>query len=133
MSTRAKDIMTESITVARAEMSVEEAVKLLVSHRITGMPVVDKEGKMIGIVSEHDILKVASKKKTENPGDLQQLIRYTKKVEFVHVDTPLAEIINQLVKKQIRRLPVVDADGKLVGIISQRDVMRLLYYRSRIQ
>lgn len=125
--------MTASITVARADMSIEEAVKLLVSHRITGMPVVDKKGKMIGVVSEHDILKIAARSKTEDPADLRQVIKYTKKVEFVHAETPLPEVIKRLVKKKVRRLPVLDDEGKLIGIISQRDVMRLLYYRSRMQ
>jgi CBS domain-containing protein len=124
--------MSSRLIVAKEEMNVEDALKLLVNNKITGLPVVNQSGQMVGIVSEYDIIAcVASQQKVDVESFKGQL-PYTKVVESVSEDTPLENILDRFIKAKCRRLPVLDKDGRLVGIISRRDVMKVLYYRAKV-
>lgn len=132
MKTIAKDIMTSKMIVAKEGMSIEDAVKLLVNNRITGLPVVDAQGRMIGILSEYDIIaRVVSEEKIE-ASLFKDMIPYSKKVDSVTEDTDLTEVLSRFIQLKCRRLPVLDKRGHLVGIISRRDVMKILYYRAKV-
>lgn len=133
MGTKARDIMSAKVTVARDDMSIEEAVQLLVNQHITGMPVVDKEGRMVGVVSEYDIIADAAKRPSLSQKYLQRKISFSRKVEAVREDTPLNEIVRRMIKRKFRRLPVLDSKDRLVGIISRRDLIRLIYYRAKVR
>ena len=133
MGTKARDIMSAKVTVAFEDMSIEDAVKLLVNEHITGMPVVDSEGRMVGVVSEYDIIADACRKERLSGKYLKQKIRFSRKVEAVREDTPLNEVVRRMVKRRFRRLPVLDSKDRLVGIISRRDVIRLIYYRAKVR
>lgn len=130
--TTAKDIMSSKLVVARDDMNLEDAVKLLVNNKITGLPVVDKVGKMIGILSEYDIIAHVGKERAVTADLFKAGIKFTSVVEAVTDDTPLEDILNKFISLKCRRLPVVDGGGRLVGIISRRDIMRVLYYRAKL-
>ena len=100
--------MRADITVARDNMTIEEAVKLLVCHRITGMPVVDEKGKMVGIMSEFDIIGDAANHFEIDTKYLKKRITYSKKIESVDGEAPLESVLQRFLKKKYRRLPVVD-------------------------
>jgi CBS domain-containing protein len=133
MKTQAKDIMTDKVIVAREDMNLEDAVKLLVNNKITGLPVVDKDGKMVGILSEYDIIACVGKEKNLEAALFKNNINYTKSVEYVSEDTSLTDILSRFIEKKCRRLPVLDSSHKLVGMISRRDIMRVLYYRAKVK
>jgi CBS domain-containing protein len=63
--TTAKEIMTRDLIRATEDMTIEEALKVLINHKVTGLPVVDKKGKMKGVISEYDILTQISGSKKE--------------------------------------------------------------------
>jgi len=132
MNTTAKDIMSTKLIVAKEGMNIEDAVKLLVNNKITGLPVVDKEGKMVGILSEYDIIAQVGKEKNLDSSLFKNEVPFTKKVEFVSESTSLQEILDRFIVLKCRRLPVLDQENRLVGIISRRDVMKVLYYRSKV-
>lgn len=132
MKTTAKDIMTSKMIVAKEGMNIEDALKLLVNNKITGLPVVDGEGRMIGILSEYDIIAHVGKEKKLEPGLFKSAISYSKKVETVEEDTDLSTVLDRFIQLKCRRLPVLDKNGHLVGIISRRDVMKVLYYRAKV-
>jgi len=132
MKTTAKDIMSNKLIVARDGMNIEDAVKLLVNNKITGLPVVDSHGKMIGILSEYDIIAKVGVEKTLDAASFKNSITYTKIVESVQEDTTLQEILDRFISLKCRRLPVLDGGQRLVGIISRRDVMKVLYYRAKV-
>lgn len=132
MNTTAKDIMTIKLVVAQEGMNIEDAVKLLVNNKITGIPVVNVEGKMIGILSEYDIIANVGKEQTLSPEIFQRSITYTDKVEVVDEDTPLHQILEKFIALKCRRLPVIDKEQRLVGMISRRDIMKVLYYRAKV-
>ena len=132
MDTTAKDIMSSTIIVAKESSSTEEALKLLVNNKVTGLPVVNAEGRMIGMVTEYDIMVRLSQSQKPDNAFFQAAMPFTNKVESVAEDAPLKEVLDRLVSLRVRRLPVVDNSGQLVGIISRKDVMRALYYRAKV-
>jgi CBS domain-containing protein len=132
MKTTARDIMSSKLIVAKEGMNIEDAVKLLVNNKITGLPVVDAKGKMIGILSEYDIIARVGKEKKIDSSLFKNDIVYSTQVESVSEDTSLQEILDRFIQLKCRRLPVLDRDGRLAGIISRRDVMKVLYYRAKV-
>jgi CBS domain-containing protein len=131
--TTAKEIMTRDIIRATEDMTIEEALKTLINHRVTGLPVVDQKGKMTGVISEFDILQHIAKAKAKNSKVFQEKIVYSKKVDAIPETTPLSAIVKEFVDSKYRRLPVVDGNGNLVGIITRRDLMKVFYYRARLE
>lgn len=117
----AKDIMTTKVVTVKPSTSIAEAARLLVRRKISGVPVVDEKDKtkIVGILTEADLLAAPAEAKTVS--DVMK-----KRVVSVSPDTPVDEIADLLVKKKIKRVPVVDA-GKLVGIVSRIDVLKAKY------
>ncbi len=130
--TTAKEIMTRDLIRATDDMTIEEALKVLINHRSTGLPVVDKKGKMKGVISEYDILRQISGAKKADASVFLAKIKYSTKVDSVQDDTPLSKIVSEFIESKFRRLPVLDKKGNLVGIITRRDLMKMYYYRARL-
>jgi len=124
--------MTGEILTVIEDTTVEDALRILVNNRITGLPVVDKAGKMVGVVSEYDLLVQLSKKEKPDAEVFKQKIEFSKQVHAVKTGVALKEIVPMFVQSKFRRLPVIDEGGKLVGIITRRDMMRIYYYRARL-
>jgi len=105
-----------------------EAARLLVRYSISGLPVVDDEDNLIGIVSEKDILEFVN-----NPVDTALTVSnlMTKDVISFDEKDSLVNICNCLVNNQFRRVPIT-SKGKLVGIISRRDILRRLLEMKQI-
>ena len=131
MHTRAKDIMTSELILGHPEMTIEEAIKILVNNRITGMPVIDGNRQIVGVISEYDIIRAVELVEDGVPIDLNRIIQYSHKVVSVSEDTHLTEVLRLFTEKKIRRLPVVNKKKQLVGIITRRDIMRVLFYSSK--
>jgi CBS domain-containing protein len=132
MKTIASDVMTRNVLTIQEGTSTEEVLKILINRKITGMPVVDSQGKMIGIVSEYDIIRQLSSRKKVVSEDFQAPVEYSKAVDSINQSATLAEVVDRFVKAKYRRLPVTDSDGKLLGIITRRDLMRIFYYRAKL-
>ena len=112
----AKEIMTKDIITVAPELTVRKLAMTLVKNQISGAPVAGKNGKIVGIVSEADI--VAKKGK-----DVKAIM--SKKVISVAEDTPVEEIAQLMTKHKIKRLPVMDG-GKVVGIVSRADIVNAI-------
>lgn len=129
--TCAKDIMTTELILAHEDMTIDDAIKTLVNNRITGMPVVDTAKRLVGVVSEYDLIKSVNTSHEEYQINLNQKIAYSPKATIVTEETSLQEILKLFIEKNIRRVPVMNIQNELVGIITRRDIMRILYYRSK--
>ncbi|MBN2017433.1 MAG: CBS domain-containing protein [Candidatus Cloacimonetes bacterium] len=117
---KAKDIMEKNVITIGPDVMLDKAIQRLLENRISGMPVVDDNGKIIGIISEKDILNflfcgylhntTVSEAMTEN---------------LVHFDpeTRIEKIAIAISKYQFRRVPILQ-DSKVVGIVSRRDIIR---------
>jgi CBS domain-containing protein len=112
----ASDIMSREVVTASPDMLVEDIAKLLAFHNISGMPVEGWDGKLVGIVSEADVIG----KIGDTIGDVM-----TSEVISVTESTTIEEIAALMTERRIKRVPVM-ADGELLGIISRADVVRAL-------
>lgn len=132
MKTTAQEIMSTELLTIQEGASLEEALKLLINNRITGLPVVDKQGEMVGIVSEYDIMVQISEMPNMEKATLGVPFRFSPGGQSVEANTDLKEIVDLFINLKYRRLPVVDQNKRLIGIITRRDLMRLFYYRARL-
>ena len=120
MNYSARDVMTKKLVTLGPDTTAEEAIEILLKHKISGAPVVDADGTLAGIVSEYQLLAVIYDDgfKSQPVEDLM-----TKEVLTVDEETSLIKIANLFIVHRIRRLPVL-REGELVGQISRRDIIR---------
>ena len=149
-NTKAKDIMTTNVKVAKETDNIQDIANILITEKIGGVPVVDEHNKIVGIISETDIIK---KEKYVNPPEyitfLQGLICISdfKKIEHdikniaatkvkdlmskdvikVYEDDTFDDIANIMIKKSVNRIPVVDENDKIKGIICRYDIIKSMY------
>ena len=116
----ASDIMTKPVITAGRDMKLTKAIDLMLRWHISGMPVVDEGGKLIGIISELDIMNFAFDGLAHETTVEEAM---SKDVVSFPPDADIETIINVCVTRRIRRVPVLQ-DGKVVGIVSRRDVLR---------
>ncbi len=112
----AKDIMTKDVITVSPTTTVKNLAKVLIQNQISGAPVADKKGKILGVVSEADL--VAKKGK-------QVKAIMSKKVIGVTEETPVEEIAALMTTHKIKRVPVMRAE-KVVGIVSRADIVRAI-------
>ena len=120
MNHSAHDVMTKDLVTLGPDTTAAKAIEILLKHKISGAPVVDSDGKLVGIVSEYQLLAVIYDEEFKNQ-PIKELM--TKEVLTVEEETLLTEIANLFIVHRIRRLPVL-RDGELVGQISRRDIIR---------
>jgi CBS domain-containing protein len=118
-----KTIMTTNVISVKKSLPVSDALRLLMKHEISGIPVVDDKMCVIGILSEKDVLKILvdekyDEKKTVEDYMSHGVICFTDKDDAV-------EICKFFINNHIRRVPIVK-DGHLVGIVSRRDIVSLI-------
>jgi CBS domain-containing protein len=141
------DIMTQPVITAAAETKIAEAARLMLQHRISGLPVVDGGGRVVGILTEGDLLR-RSELGTDRhrarwvefiigPGRLA--LDYvdahartvgevmTKNVASVTAGDGLPEVVQLMEKRHVKRVPVID-NGRLVGIVSRANLLRALVH-----
>ncbi|MBP2300734.1 CBS domain-containing protein [Azospirillum picis] len=140
---KAVEVMTRPVITIAAEESVDRAVDLMLTHRISGLPVVDAQGRLTGIVTEGDFLRrVEPAAGPQRPRWLEFVLGagrladdyvlvhgrhvadvMTRQVVSVTEETPLKEVAALLMDRRIKRLPVL-RDGMVVGIVSRSDLLR---------
>lgn len=123
---QAKDVMTTNVISVDVETTIREACRLLLEKGITGLPVVNQEGQLVGMITEFGLMEALY-----NPSIRNDPIRkyMTRDVLTVDENEPIAHVASLFLLHRIRRLPVVrnaDMDGRVVGIISRRDLMRIV-------
>jgi CBS domain-containing protein len=140
---RVEEVMTRDVITVRPETTIHEAAALMVTHGISGLPVVDDTGRVVGIVSEGDLI-IRQKGRRSHPwwrgffDDGEKLAReyqkragttvsdvMTRSVLCVSPRLPIESVAIILDERRIRRVPVVDL-GRLVGIVSRGDLIKAL-------
>jgi len=121
--TLAKDIMTTKIISIKPETSVIAAIDLLLEHRISGLPVVDDQMHLSGILSEKDLLNILFQKDVNVNTPVERFM--SKKVLKFDVNASAIDICDFFLNHAVRRVPIVQ-DDKLVGIVSRRDALKLV-------
>jgi CBS domain-containing protein len=115
--------MTPDPAFCTPETSLENVAKLMVQHECGEIPVVENHSSLqpIGVVTDRDIVcRLVARGK--NPLAYAAEHCMSQPVVSVPIDAPLSEVVDVMEKHQIRRVPVIDAEGNLVGIVAQADV-----------
>jgi CBS-domain-containing membrane protein len=144
----AKELMTTDVITVTRNTSVRELARLYTQHNISGAPVLDDHGKVIGVVTESDLIFQNKKLHLptvvaildafiflESPARTEKELKkmagstvgdiYAPKVISVQQDTPLDEVATLMAEKKVHTLPVFDGE-KLVGVIGKSDIIRMI-------
>jgi molybdopterin-containing oxidoreductase family membrane subunit len=139
----ARNIMTRDVITVRPDSTVEEIGRILNSNRISGVPVVDKENRIMGVVTESDIVfneihhepqltvrlrKIvlpAMPERRERPGSTASEIMTSPPITAGE-DTPLRDLIQIITDNKIKRIFIVDKDGHPAGVVSMIDIVKVL-------
>lgn len=142
---KVEDLMTRTVVVVREDAPFKDVVRTMLEHRVSGVPVLDEEKHLAGIVTEADLLtieegKVEPKQRRSflewlvRPGRMAEIeaeaadVRaadiMTPSVVTVRAETPVPEAARLMLDAQVKRLPVIDDDGNVLGIVSRRDLLQ---------
>lgn len=148
----AEDIMNKNVIKINQNATVKELVKLLLDNKISGVPVVNNKGVLVGIVSKADLTfqrnqapfplffgpfenyvffeskETLKKYDKEFQKHLESKVKniMTKDVKTVKSNTPISKLANIMIVNKINRIPVIDKKGKLVGIIARADMLKAI-------
>lgn len=124
---RVSDYMTTKLITFKADDSLDHVINLLIKNKISGGPVVDDKNELIGIISETDCIKHISESKYYNmPTDVNNTVgKYmVTDVDTIDKDMNIFDAAFKFISSHRRRFPVVDVNGKLIGQLSQKDVLK---------
>ena len=143
---RVRDVMTTTVVTAIADTSFQRLVDLMLQHGISGIPIVDDRHHPIGIVTEADLVSKEAYGARRRPLDVAAAFAFRAEntwatkargltaggvmsapVRTVRPDDQLRLAAARMVSTGVKRLPVVDADGRLVGIVSRTDILRVFH------
>jgi CBS domain-containing membrane protein len=137
-----RDVMTEQVISVKKFEDISHAAHTLSEHNVSGLPVVDKEDRVIGVISEADVLAMmgAQRKHTfmdfirhlfgqplpeRKMGDLVGDIMTPTPIT-IGPDADISEAAKIMDERRIRRLPVVNSEGTLIGVVSRRDILKAI-------
>ena len=118
----AEQFMQDVVTSFRVEDTVDRLAGAMSEGGFGSVPILAKDGKLVGIVSEYDLLKAIEEGKEMTKVTAGEIM--IKDPVTVFRNTPAMEIIHLLQERHFIRTPVVDADGKLAGVVSRRDLIQ---------
>jgi predicted transcriptional regulator len=143
---KVKEIMTTKVNTLSPEMNAREALGLLFKMKISGLPVIDENNKLVGMFTEKGVLrtllpgyiaKVGSFTYQENPKMIKQKVdalqtmqvKDVMRQEVITVDeeTALSEVARIMLTQLVRRVPVLNKDKQVIGIVAREDVVRALF------
>jgi CBS-domain-containing membrane protein len=139
---RVRDAMTRDVIALNKFDDIGNAVKLLAEKNISGLPVVDRENRVVGIISEADVVSMVGSRRAHTFKEiLRSIVGHplperkighlvgdimTSPAVTVYPDAEISEAVRLMDGRRIRRLPVVDKDQRLVGLISRSDIVKAM-------
>jgi len=134
------DVMTRNVITVGVDDDIQKVIRLLSEHNVSGLVVLDAEGRVAGVISEADVLGTVGVKREHTFKDIVKRLlgettpasRTADKVGdamsappvAVTPETDIGEAARILTEKRIKRLPVVDSERRLIGIVSRADIVR---------
>ena len=122
-------VMTKDPVTVGVDVPVYEAMKLLVEKNVTGLPVVDAQGKLVGVITEKDMLRLL----------YQEAVRENRVEDFMTRDVvafttsdSVVDVCECLIQNSFRRVPIVE-EGRLVGIVSRSDLIKCILEIRRVK
>ena len=148
---KAKDVMTMGVVTVANDASINEAIRLMLQRKISGLPVVDSSGALAGMVTEGDFLRRSELGTGRAPRWIELLFGtgklakdyvhaagrkvhdvMTQEVHAVEEDTPLGDVVATMERYKIKRVPVLRG-GKLVGIVTRANLLHALAAQQHIE
>lgn len=142
---KVKEIMTRDVVSIKPEDNAKEALRLLFKIQISGLPVIDAQGNLVGMFTEKGVLshilpsyieKVGKFIYEENPKSTKKKFMELENIKVTHLmrkevitvgeDTTLCEAARIMLTQRARRIPVLDKEGKVVGIVARCDILKAL-------
>lgn len=140
-----KDIMKTEVISLSPQITAKEALEILEKRQISGLPVIDQEGRLIGMFTEKSVLRYiipsyvekvgkfiyeedpkATKKKIAQLKDIKVSALMRREVVTVGPEASLVEVARKMLVEKARRIPVVDSQGKVLGIVARIDILRAI-------
>jgi CBS domain-containing protein len=118
----ARAIMITDLVTIRPDASIESAIEKLLAQQISGLPVTDDDGRLVGVITEFALLAVAYDRRVKDHTVSDHM---TREVLTVDVNDPISRVADLCIVHRVRRVPVMSG-GRLVGVIARRDVLRAL-------
>ena len=118
----AGEIMTSDIITVHPDTSIEEAITTVLAGEISGLPVTDEDGRLVGLITEFALLAVAYDHRVKNHTVREHM---TPELITVDINDPISRVADLCIVHRVRRVPVMK-NGRLVGVIARRDVLRAL-------
>ena len=129
---QAKTIMKKDVITLHPQDSLDKAIELLVEKNITGIPVINEDRTLAGVITEKDVLIYMLEQDAITHVTDSNLCEHTvfhamtANVITFNEETPIPEICECLARHEFRRVPIVDSQNKLVGIVSRKDIIIVL-------
>ena len=125
-----KKFMAKDLITFGLDTPIETAMETFLSNKISGAPVIDDNGSLVGILSEKDCMRTLFESSYYN--NLGGLVKeyMSKKITKVNIHSTLSDVVDKFMKSRFRRFPVVEGE-KLVGQISRRDILRAIVQLSK--
>jgi len=141
---KVKDLMTKKVRSILPNIPVNQAVDLLWKNKISGLPVTDEDSKLVGMLTEKDVIKyilpgylskVGSFIYEDNPKAIKNKVKellgerkvcdiMRTEVVILGPEASLSEVARVMLTEKIRRIPIVDSEGRVIGIIAREDVVK---------
>ncbi|MHC4551812.1 MAG: CBS domain-containing protein [Planctomycetota bacterium] len=118
----AEMVMATNVIAVNRDLPIYEAIRILVDNNVTGLPVVNDDMTLAGIITEKDVLRLLYDNE-DKPGKVEDFMTETV-ISFDYHDS-LIDIAECFMKHHIRRVPILE-DGKLVGVVSRRDIIECI-------
>lgn len=119
--------MSTELIVFYEEQTIHEAINCMLSNKISGAPVLNEQGDLVGIISEKDCLRVLIDEAYHNNPLNDRLVKdyMSKEVMTIPLQADIVNVAKAFINSHFRRYPVVDNQGKLVGQISRKDILKV--------
>ncbi|WP_340384414.1 CBS domain-containing protein [Streptomyces sp. SS7] len=117
------EVMTVDVVEAHPETPFKDVVRLLDRHRISGLPVLDHDDKVVGVISETDLIRHQASRPVARAVTARELM--STPAITVHPEQRIADAARLMERRGVERLPVVDEEDRLIGIATRRDLLRV--------
>ncbi len=121
---RAADIMMRPVVTATQKASARDIALQLLNGLYSGIPIADQEGRIVGMVTEFDLLKAAEEGKSLLETTAEEIMSRDE-IVTAEIDTPVRDLLKTMIERNIIRLPIMD-NGEVVGVVARCDVLKAL-------
>ncbi|CAK7283526.1 CBS domain-containing protein [Streptomyces misionensis] len=119
------EVMTDDVVTVSETTPAADVARLLDRHGISGLPVIDRDDKVLGVVSASDLVRERAARRPDGPGETPVREVMSAPAVTVHPEQRVPDAARLMERRGVERLPVVDEEDRLIGIVTRRDLLRV--------